>query len=237
MKSKSLIWCQSCSDNLLLLSVCLFIVVLLCLLVFISVSFIKTTTSTAVWEGKQALYSLGPLVHPLLGAMQTTFITPIHYTCITPIPLPQSRKRTKSNYNSVWYHYLCASSLHTVAVHTVWSTFKSRLSYWSCMIRPNFSSIQHRIKSLERQNVSYFSLFKICYGFCIVKSLSVNIQYYSISIKKSCPTSMPFLWTNIDAGQYSFPTCWILIGQFRFKAQLRYARLCLAKNYVTPTEG
>ena len=80
-----------------------------------------------------------------------------------------------------------------------------------------------QIRCLETQDVSYFSLFVMWYGFGIVNPLSWIS--YAMPIEKSCLISMPFLSTYIDERKV-FPGCsWILIGQFKFPTRQPYARV------------
>ena len=93
-----------------------------------------------------------------------------------------------------------------------------------------------RIGRLEAQNVSYFSLFTVWYGFGNDKSLFVNISVMSSPVIKVAwfqPRSQG--WSDFNAIPVSlhcwgldnklFHACWIMIGQFEFQARQPYARL------------
>ena len=60
-----------------------------------------------------------------------------------------------------------------------------------------------QIRNLETQDVSYFSLFAMWYGFENCKSPFVNIKYNS-QWEKLCEISMPFLSKYIDVRTVKF---------------------------------
>ena len=79
------------------------------------------------------------------------------------------------------------------------------------------------IRSLETQNISYFSLFAIWYEFWKWKDLVENIYCHLQQEKLPNLIAFPI---NIHWHQDSkgFPACWILTGQFKFQLCQPYAR-------------
>ena len=92
------------------------------------------------------------------------------------------------------------------------------------------TTISRQIRSLETQDVSYFSLFAMWNGFGNCKSpfanISCHLQWEKMPDFNAFPVNLH--WREDTK---FFPACRILIGQFKFPAHQPYGRFNLTERF------